>query len=258
MTMLEGKTAAIAGASGGMGREVARVFAERGCDLAMAYHSNEAPARAVLEEALNMGRRARLDRADTSDPDSARRWIEQALAEFGRIDILVSCVGARLPQGFSLFARQDPATWRGNIDAQLMAFIYACRPVVEHMLERGSGRIIALGSEGGKVGESGVAVANAGNAGLIGFARSLAREVGRSGITVNVVCPGPTEGPTLQAILGQGDTGSRLVEEMIRRVPMKRLGTARDVATTMAFLASEDASFITGQAISVSGGLVMG
>ena len=257
MTSLAGKVALIAGASGGMGREVAKTFAERGCDAALSYHSNEAPAKAVLESVRNLGRRARLDKVDTSDPAAARRWVDQALGEFDRIDILVSCIGARLPQGFSLFAKQDPGTWRGIIDAQMMAFIYLCRPVVEHMLERKSGRIIALGSEGGKVGESGVAVANAANAGLIGFSKSLAREVGRYGITVNVVCPGPTEGPTLDAILGQGDTGSRIVEEMIRRVPMKRLGTARDVATTMAFLASEDAGFITGQAISVSGGLVM-
>ena len=125
------------------------------------------------------------------------------------------------------------------------------------MLERKSGRIIALSSDGGKVGESGVAVANAGNAGLIGFAKSLAREVGRHGITANVVCPGPVEGPTLDMLRSQGDAGSRMVEEMIRRVPMKRLGTARDIANTMLFLASDEAGYITGQAISVSGGLVM-
>ncbi len=257
MIDLAGRVALIPGASGGIGREVARLFAEYGCDVALAYHSREEPARAVLDHARGLNRRARLDRVDTSDFADASRWVEAVLREFGRIDILASCIGAHLPDGFSLFIKQDPATWRAIIDAQLMSFIYLCRPVAEHMLERKSGRIMALGSDGGKVGESGLAVPNAGNAGMIGFAKSLAREVGRYGITANVVCPGPTEGPTLDTWRSEGDAGKRLVEEMIRRVPMKRLCTARDIAGAMAFLASAEAGYITGQAISVSGGLVM-
>ncbi len=254
---LAGKVVVIPGASGGIGREVARYLVDCGCDVALGYHSNEAPARAVLEHANASGRRASLTRVDTTDVDGARRWVEGIVSDFGHVDVLASCTGAHLPEGFSLFARQDPATWRAIIDGQLLSFIYLCRPIIEHMLERKAGRVIALGSDGGKVGESGTAVANAGNAGLIGFARSLAREVGRSGITANVVCPGPIEGPTLDALRAQGDTGARIVEEMIRRVPMKRLGRASDVAATMAFLASDAAAYITGQALSVSGGLVM-
>jgi NAD(P)-dependent dehydrogenase (short-subunit alcohol dehydrogenase family) len=257
MIDLKGRVALVAGASGGIGREVASYLADCGCDVALGYHSNEAPAKAVLEHALELGRRARLDKVDASGPAAPRRWVDQVLQDFGRIDILASCTGARLPEGFSLFVKQDPSTWRPMIDGQLMSYIYLCRPVVEHMLERKAGRIIALSSDGGKVGESGTAVVNAGNAGLIGFTKCLAREVGRSGITANVVCPGPIEGATLDALRGQGDAGARIVEEMIRRVPMKRLGTARDIAATMAFLASDEAGYITGQAISVSGGLVM-
>lgn len=257
MIDLSGRVALIPGASGGIGRGVARVFAECGCDVALAYYSREAEARTVLEAARGLGRRARLDRVDTSDFASTRSWVQDVIREYGRADILASCIGAHLPQGFSLFTRQDPSTWRAIIEAQLLSFIHLCRPVVEHMIERRSGRIMALASDGGKVGESGLAVPNAGNAGMIGFAKSLAREVGRDGITVNVVCPGPTEGPTLDAVRAKGDTGTRLVEEMVRRVPMKRLCTPRDIGATMAFLASEEAGYITGQAISVSGGLVM-
>jgi NAD(P)-dependent dehydrogenase (short-subunit alcohol dehydrogenase family) len=257
MTSLAGKVALISGASGGIGREVARTFVEAGCDVALAYHSNSAPTAEIVAFAESQGRGARADKVDTSDPAQARRWVEATLAAFGRIDILASCVGAHLPHGFSPFVKQDPATWRGILDAQLMGFIYLARPVLEHMLERKAGRIVALSSDGAKVGESGAAVANAGNAGLVGFVKSLAREVGRSGITANLVCPGPTEGPTLDMLRGQSDAGARMVEEMIRRVPMKRLGTARDIANTMAFLASDEAAYITGQAISVSGGLVM-
>lgn len=257
MIDLSGKVALIPGASGGIGRVVARMFAECGCDVALGYRSRPAEANEVLEYARSLGRRGRADRVDSSDYREARRWVDAVLSDYGRIDVLAGCVGAHLPQGFSLFVKQDPETWRGIIDAQMMAFIHLCRPVVEHMLERGSGRIIALGSDGGKVGESGVAVANAGNAGLMGFVKSLAREVGRRAITANVVCPGPTDGPTLEHLRAQGDTGTRIIEEMIRRVPMKRLGTARDVGAIMTFLASEEAGYITGQAISVSGGLVM-
>jgi NAD(P)-dependent dehydrogenase (short-subunit alcohol dehydrogenase family) len=257
MINLAGKVALIPGASGGIGREVARAFVEAGCDVALAYHSNPAPTAEIVAFAERQSRRGRADKVDSSDPAQARAWVEAALAAFGRIDILASCVGAHLPQGFMPFVKQDPATWRAIIDGQLMSFIYLARPVLEHMAERKAGRIVALSSDGGKVGESGAAVANAGNAGLIGFVKSLAREVGRSGITANLVCPGPTEGPTLDLLRSQGDVGARMVEEMIRRVPMKRLGTARDVANAMTFLASDKAGYITGQAISVSGGLVM-
>jgi 2-hydroxycyclohexanecarboxyl-CoA dehydrogenase len=257
MIDLVGKVALIPGASGGIGREVARSFVKAGCDVALAYHSNEGPAQAVLEFARTQGRRGLLDKVDTSDIGQARQWVQSALARLGHLDILASCIGAHLPEGFSPFVKQDPVTWKRIIDTQLMSVIYLCHPVLEHMLERGSGRIIALSSDGAKVGESGVAVANAGNAGLIGFAKSVAREVGRNGITANVVCPGPIEGPTLDMLRQRGDVGTRMVEEMIRRVPMKRLGTPRDVANTMVFLASEEAGYITGQAISVSGGLVM-
>jgi 2-hydroxycyclohexanecarboxyl-CoA dehydrogenase len=257
MFELSGCVALIPGASGGIGREVARTLAGNGCDVALGYYSRESEARAAVEHARALGRRGRADRVDTSSYEAASAWVEGVLAEYGRIDILASCVGAHLPEGFGLFIEQDPSTWRGVIDAQLMSFIYLSRAVLPHMLERRSGRIMSIGSESGNVGESGVAVATAAHGGLIAFAKSLAREVGRYGVTANIVCPGPTEGPTLERELGAGNTGSRIVEELVRRVPMKRLGTARDIAATMAFLASGEAGYITGQAISVSGGLVM-
>jgi 2-hydroxycyclohexanecarboxyl-CoA dehydrogenase len=257
MTDLTGRVAIIPGASGGIGRHVARKFIEAGADVALGYRSNPDPVQEIAEFARTRGRRCRADPVDTSDLNAGREWVRSVIAEFGCIDVLASCLGAHLPQGFSPFARQDPATWQPIIGSQLMAFIYLCQPIVEHMLERKSGRIVALSSDGGKVGESGAAVANAGNSGLIGFVKSLAREVGRFGVTANLVCPGPTEGPTLDALRKQGDSGARMVEEMIRRVPMKRLGQAHEIADAMVFLASDRASYITGQAISVSGGLVM-
>lgn len=257
MIDLKGQVALIPGASGGMGRDVARVFVEHGCDVALGYYSREGEARAVLDYARGLGRRARLDRVDTTDLDAVQQWADSVTAEYGKIDILASCVGAHLPEGFTLFMKQDPKTWRGIVEAQMMSFIYLSRAVLPQMVERKSGRLLTIGSDSGKVGESGVAVATAGHGGLIAFAKSLSREIGRFGVTANVVCPGPTEGPTLDHLRSQGTTGSRIVEELTKRVPMKRLGTGRDIATAMLFLASPEAGYITGQALSVSGGLVM-
>ncbi|MFM9971385.1 MAG: SDR family NAD(P)-dependent oxidoreductase [Burkholderiales bacterium] len=257
MIDLTGSVALIPGASGGMGREVARMFAEHGCDVALGYYSREGEAREVLEYAKSLGRRARLARVDTTSLEGVQQWADSVTAEYGKIDILASCVGAHLPEGFSLFLQQDPKTWHGMIEAQMMSFIYLSRAVLPQMVARKSGRLLSIGSDSGKVGESGVAVATAGHGGLIAFAKAISREVGRSGVTANIVCPGPTEGPTLDKLRSQGTTGSRIVEELTKRVPMKRLGTSRDIASAMLFLASKEAGYITGQALSVSGGLVM-
>lgn len=257
MIDLSGSVALIPGASGGMGREVARAFAEHGCDVALGFYSREGEAREVLDYAKGLGRRARLERVDTTSLDAVSQWANSVTVEYGKIDILASCVGAHLPEGFGLFTQQDPATWQGIIEAQMMSFIYLARAVLPQMIERKSGRLLSIGSDSGKVGESGVAVATAGHGGLIAFAKAISREVGRHGVTANIVCPGPTEGPTLDKLRNQGTTGSRMVEELTKRVPMKRLGTSRDIASAMLFLASKEAGYITGQALSVSGGLVM-
>ena len=181
MIDLSGSVALIPGASGGMGREVARVFAEHGCDVALGYYSRADEAREVFEFARSLGRRARLDRVDTTSLAAVGQWTDSVTAEFGRIDILASCVGAHLPEGFGLFVKQDPETWRGIIEAQMMSFIYLSRAVLPQMVERKSGRLLTIGSDSGKVGESGVAVATAGHGGLIAFAKSISREIGRFG-----------------------------------------------------------------------------
>jgi 2-hydroxycyclohexanecarboxyl-CoA dehydrogenase len=257
MNSLKNKVILIPGASGGIGREVARVFLDKGCNVALGYHSNEAPVRAVHEYAQSLGQRAMLTKVELSGVEGAGKWVKAVMAEFGRIDALASCIGAPLPEGFSPFVKQDPRTWERTIAVELMSVIYLCQPVLEQMLLQGHGRIVVLSSDGGKVGESGVAVSNAGNAGLIGFIKCIAREVGRNGITANLICPGPIDGPTMDSLRNRGDSGARVIEEMIRRVPMKRLGTGQDLGNAMAFLASDEAAYITGQAISVSGGLVM-
>ncbi|HUB95399.1 MAG TPA: SDR family NAD(P)-dependent oxidoreductase [Stellaceae bacterium] len=257
MIDLTGRVVLVPGANGGIGAHIARVFAECGADVALAYHAQDDEARAALAYAETQGRRARLDRVDATDAAAVKAWVDDVGRGWGRIDVLASGVGARAEGGFSLFAEQSPASWRATIDAQLMSFINLAHAVVGPMSAQKSGRILSIGSDGGKVGQSGAAVASAAHGGLIAFAKALAREVGRLGIAVNIVCPGPTEGRSLDDLRAQGNTGSRIVEEMIRRVPLKRAGTARELAATMAFLASDHGGYITGQAISVSGGLTM-
>lgn len=257
MIDLSGSVALVPGASGGVGNRVAHFFAECGCDVALTYHSKPDKAQAALEHARRLGRRARLDRLDTSDLDAVLHWVEDVMREFGRVDILASCVGLELPQGFTLFAEQLPREWKTIVDVNLLSFVNLSYAVVSHMIERKAGRIMTIGSDGGKIGQSGAAVVAAAHGGIIAFAKSLAREVGRFGITANVVCLGPTEGDRLDRLRSRDSTGSKIIEEMIRRVPMKRLGTADELAGTMAFLASKEGGYITGQAISVDGGLTM-
>jgi len=257
MIDLKGRVVLVPGANGGVGSAVARYFAECGADVAMTYRSNSANAKSAYEHARGLGRRARLEQIDATDFDSVKHWVSDVLSEYGKIDVLASGVGTRAEGGFSLFIEQKPAQWQAVIAAQLMAFINLSYAVVGHMTVRKAGRIISIGSDGGKVGQSGAAVAIAAHGGLIAFAKSLAREVGRHGITVNVVCPGPIEGPRLDQLRSHGTTGSKIVEEMLQRVPMKRAALPRELAATMAFLASDDGGYITGQAISVSGGLTM-
>ncbi len=253
---LTGRFALVPGGSGGIGSHVAEVLAECGADIVVGYRSNSARAEEVVAKAQSLGRRARADKIDAADYNAVKAWVDGNVAEFGKIDILATCVGW-LERGFSLFKDQTPNQWPRMIAEQFWAQIYLAHAVLPHMIARQSGRIITLGSDGAKGGQSGVAVACGGIAGVISFSKSLAREVGRYGITVNVVCAGPTHTPALQTMLSNDDVGAKLVEAAIKHIPLKRAGEAREVAAAFAFLGSEAGSYITGQALSVSGGLTM-
>jgi 2-hydroxycyclohexanecarboxyl-CoA dehydrogenase len=257
MIDLKSKVVLVPGANGGIGQGIARYFAECGADVALTYHSRQDDAKAAYEFARQRGVRARLDKLDATDLNAVGAWVADVIKDYGKVDVLASGVGSRAEGGFSLFHEQKPEQWQLVLQSQLMSFVNLCYAVVGPMTAQGSGRIMSIGSDGGKVGQSGAAVGSAAHGGLIAFAKALAREVGRNGITVNIVCPGPTEGATLDNLRSRGTTGAKIVEEMIRRVPMKRPGLPRELAATMAFLASDDGGYITGQAISVSGGLTM-
>jgi NAD(P)-dependent dehydrogenase (short-subunit alcohol dehydrogenase family) len=252
---LSGRVALVSGASGGIGSVVAEVLAECGADLALSYGRNRGRADEVARHARALGVRARLDQVDATDRLASKAWADAVRREYGKIDIVANCVGSA--GGFQLFREQSPDQWRQLIDQHLWAGVYLIHAVLDHMIERGRGRIIMLSSDGAKVGQSGAALGNAGSAGLIGFGKCLAREVARHDITVNAVCPGPTRTPILDRMIAGGDTGAKLAAAAARAIPMKRAGEPREVAAVFAFLASDAASFITGQSISVSGGLTM-
>jgi 2-hydroxycyclohexanecarboxyl-CoA dehydrogenase len=170
------------------------------------------------------------------------------------VDVLVNNAGW---DRFQNFTDTRPEEWDALIDINLRGPLNMHHLVVPGMLQRGSGRVINISSDAARVGSSGEAVYSACKGGIIAFSKTLAREVARKGITVNVVCPGPTDTPILRGFLGEGEAGQKVYDALVRAIPMKRVGQPGDIPGIVAFLASDEAAFITGQVISVSGGLTM-
>ena len=170
------------------------------------------------------------------------------------IDVLVNNAGW---DRFQNFVDTRPEEWEALIDINLRGPLNMHHLVVPGMLARGGGRVINISSDAARVGSSGEAVYSACKGGIIAFSKTLAREVARKGITVNVVCPGPTDTPILRGFLGEGESGQKVYDALVRAIPMKRVGQPDDIPGIVAFLASDEAGFITGQVISVSGGLTM-
>jgi 2-hydroxycyclohexanecarboxyl-CoA dehydrogenase len=237
------RVALVTGGAGGIGRAIVRALAADGHRV-VAGDIAEVPAG---EEALAV----RLDVTDSGSVDEAVSLTER---ELGPIEILVNTAGW---DEFHPFLDTDEAFWDRIIELNYKGCLRVCRRVVPGMAEREYGRVVNISSDAARVGSSLEAVYAGAKAAEVAFGKTLARELARRGVTVNSVCPGPTETPLLEGLLGAGEDSAKMVDALRRAVPMRRLGRPEDVAAAVAFLVSEQAGYITGQTLSVSGGLTM-
>ncbi|HVJ10436.1 MAG TPA: SDR family oxidoreductase [Burkholderiales bacterium] len=235
------KTVLVTGGGGAIGAAICRRFKEH--RVLVADRNREAAERVARE----VGGTALV--FDISSYDDARKALEGKT-----VDVLVNNAGW---DRFQNFVDTKPEEWDALIDINLRGPLNMHHLVVPGMLERSSGRIVNISSDAARVGSSGEAVYSACKGGIIAFSKTLAREVARKGVTVNVVCPGPTDTPILRGFLGEGESGQKVYDALVRAIPMKRVGQPDDIPGIVAFLASDEAGFITGQVISVSGGLTM-
>ena len=243
MRGLSGKSVLVTGGGGAIGRAICRRFAEQGAKILVADRARDA-AEAVARE---VGGKALI--FDISEYGPAKKLLAEET-----VDILVNNAGW---DRFQNFVDTRPDEWEALIDINLRGPLNMHHLVLPQMLARGRGRIVNISSDAARVGSSGESVYAACKGGIISFSKTLAREVARKGVTVNVVCPGPTDTPILRGFLGEGEAGQKVYDALVRAIPMKRVGQPDDIPGIVAFLASDDAGFITGQVISVSGGLTM-
>jgi 2-hydroxycyclohexanecarboxyl-CoA dehydrogenase len=240
---LAGKIALVTGGGGAIGSAICRRFAEEGAKLLVADRDADGAARVAKELS---GEALVFDIADYRAASAALRGRE--------VDVLVNNAGW---DRFQNFVDTKPEEWEALLAANLRGPLNMHHLVLPGMLARGRGRVINISSDAARVGSSGEAVYSACKGGVLSFSKTLAREVARRGVTVNVVCPGPTDTPILRGFLGEGEAGQKVYDALVRAIPMKRVGQPADIPGIVAFLASDEASFITGQVISVSGGLTM-
>ncbi len=248
MLDLSGKTALVTGGSRGIGRAIVLRLAAQGADVAFSYKGNAAAAAEVVSEVEALGRRALSVQADAQSQEGAEGLVRAALEALGKIDILVNNAGITRD---NLIMRMGPDEWTDVLETNLSGAFYTLKAVTRPMLKARSGRIINISSVSGQAGQTGQANYSAAKAGLIGLTKAAARELASRSITVNAVAPGFVLTELTQ------DLPQNLMDEITARTPLGRFGTTEEIANAVAFLASDEAAYITGQVLAVDGGLVM-
>ncbi len=245
---LKGQIAIVTGASRGIGRAIALELANQGADVVVNYSGNEEKAKSVVEEILSSGSRAFAVQCDVSDSDSVAAMLKRTIDEFGKVDILVNNAGITKD---NLLMRMKEDEWDQVINTNLKGVFLCTKAVTRPMMKQRKGRIINVASVVGITGNPGQANYVAAKAGVIGFTKTAAKELASRGITVNAVAPG----------FISTDMTDQLPEDVrnqqLSQIPLGRLGNPEDIAKVAAFLASDDSSYMTGQTLSVDGGMAM-
>jgi 2-hydroxycyclohexanecarboxyl-CoA dehydrogenase len=250
MRGLSGRRALLTGGASGIGRATAIRLAAEGCQVGI-LDIDEAGA---VQTAERCARKTWISRTDITD----RAQVEAAVARFenevGPVDFLANVAGWDVVRNF---LDTDTTLWDRIIGINLYGPLHLHHVVLPGMARRGFGRVVNVASDAGRVGSSGEAVYSACKGGIIAFTKTMARELARQGVTLNVLCPGPTDTPLFDSIKAASADGARIAEALARAVPLRRIGTPEDYPGVIAFLLSDDAAYITGQTLSVSGGLTM-
>jgi 2-hydroxycyclohexanecarboxyl-CoA dehydrogenase len=252
MRGLTNRTVLVTGGANGIGAAIARRLAEEGCIIGI-LDTDIGAGESLASEIETRGRRAKLYDADITDYGAVSRAVESFEAAFGPLSFLVNNAGWDRAQNFLDSA---PDFWREVIAVNLFGPLNVSHVVLRGMAARGFGRVVNIASDAGRVGSSGEAVYSACKGGIIALTKTLARELVSKGVILNTICPGPTDTAILRSFF-EGADGARIAEGLKRAIPMRRFGIPEDYPGLVAFLLSDDAGYITGQTISVSGGLTM-
>jgi 2-hydroxycyclohexanecarboxyl-CoA dehydrogenase len=252
MRGLKDRTVLVTGAANGIGAAIARRLAEEGCTVGILDLDAEGGAK-VAAEIKASGGKASVHAADISDYDAVSRAIADFEKAAGPIQLLVNNAGW---DRAASFLDTTPEFWRKVVGINLYGPLNVSHIVMKGMAARGFGRVVNIASDAGRVGSSGEAVYSACKGGMIAFSKTMSRELVSKGIIVNTLCPGPTDTAILRSFL-EGPDGTKIAEGLKRAIPMRRLGAPEDYPGLVAFFLSDDAAYITGQTISVSGGLTM-
>ena len=246
---LEGKKAIVTGGSRGIGKAIALMYAKEGADVLVNYHSNDAAAKETCAQIEALGRKAVAVAADVANYDSAQNMVEECVKQLGGVDIVVNNAGVSKP---SMLLKMKEEDWDSIIDIHLKAAFNTTQAAGRHMKEQKSGKIINVISTAGIFGTVGQINYASAKAGIIGFTKSASRELGRYGINVNVICPGITK----TEMTGKLQTDEKLKKIYEGRIQLGRFAEPEEIAPAFVFLASDDASYITGQVLGVDGGYI--